>query len=668
MNKEYTRAVRNSISIKLTKTTLLIYFSVIIAISMVQVAAEYLIVKNNLLKELKVIEATFEPSIAKAMWDLSRNQLHTITDGMVKLPQIIGIVIEDNDGKRVISSGVVINDPGETILTYKNNKIVGSHEKRLLPHHFSITYVRAGQRTPLGKGIIYTSSAVVFERVQVGFFFIIINALIIAVTLWLSSYWIGRKLIIRPLSSLSESISRVNLGSSEYQKIDTDIKDQNELKLLEESFNNLLSRLYSAHKELSNNNVELEQKVHERTNELRKSEYLFRSAIEKSPIAMIVSMGADEKVVKLNSKFTELFGYNDADIPNVSAWWPLAYPDKAYRDKIRTDWTEAIERARAHQSEVEPLEVSVACKDGSTRHVSIQAASIGETNLVTFVDLTEMKRAETALRESEDFLNRTGDMAQVGGWEVDLDTMKVVWTRTTGRIHELPHGYFPDLEEAISYYHPEDQDHVRQCVQRAIESSEPFDFTVRLITAKGRERWVRALGQPIFDSGSCVRLSGTFQDITERLKLEEELRQSQKMESIGNLAGGIAHDFNNILSSIIGFTELALDETSKGTTLEDSLQEVYSAGKRAKDLVKQILAFARQSDEKRSPIQPGHGCKGSFKIHPFNHTHHDRNPAGNRERRPNHGQCNPGSSGIDEPLHKCSPCHGGSRWSIERES
>jgi signal transduction histidine kinase len=76
------------------------------------------------------------------------------------------------------------------------------------------------------------------------------------------------------------------------------------------------------------------------------------------------------------------------------------------------------------------------------------------------------------------------------------------------------------------------------------------------------------------------------------------------MEAIGNLAGGIAHDFNNILSSIIGFTELALDETSKGTLLEDSLQEVYSAGKRAKDLVKQILAFARQSDEKMGPIQP----------------------------------------------------------------
>ena len=219
------------------------------------------------------------------------------------------------------------------------------------------------------------------------------------------------------------------------------------------------------------------------------------------------------------------------------------------------------------------------------------------------IDITEQKRTEEALRESEDFLNRTGDMAQVGGWEVDLDTMKVVWTKTTGRIHELPHGYFPDLEEAISYYHPEDQDHVRQCVQRAIESSEPFDFTVRLITAKGRERWVRALGQPIFDSGSCVRLSGTFQDITERLKLEEELRQSQKMESIGTLAGGIAHDFNNILGIIVGNTELAMFDIPKWSPAQESLKEVREASLRARDLVTQILLFARQKEHTLSNIR-----------------------------------------------------------------
>ena len=92
-------------------------------------------------------------------------------------------------------------------------------------------------------------------------------------------------------------------------------------------------------------------------------------------------------------------------------------------------------------------------------------------------------------------------------------------------------------------------------------------------------------------------------DITERKELEVNLRQATKMESIGTLAGGIAHDFNNILSSIISFSELALDSVDEGSEVEDDLQEVRKAGMRAKDLVKQILTFARQSDETVKPVQ-----------------------------------------------------------------
>ncbi|MBA4394715.1 MAG: hypothetical protein C0407_14285, partial [Desulfobacca sp.] len=112
--------------------------------------------------------------------------------------------------------------------------------------------------------------------------------------------------------------------------------------------------------------------------------------------------------------------------------------------------------------------------------------------------------------------------------------------------------------------------------------------------------------------GRIIGLQGTTRDISERksqedrrLELENQIQRAQKLESIGTLAGGIAHDFNNILSSVIGYTELALLEVEKGTPLEDELHEVYRAGIRAKELVKQILAFSRKGSQEKKPIQIG---------------------------------------------------------------
>ena len=114
-------------------------------------------------------------------------------------------------------------------------------------------------------------------------------------------------------------------------------------------------------------------------------------------------------------------------------------------------------------------------------------------------------------------------------------------------------------------------------------------------------------------NGRRINLSD-IRDISERVESEKSLRiteaklqQSEKMESIGNLAGGIAHDFNNILSSIIGFSDIALANVEKNSELEDDLMEINQAGKRAAELVQQILIFARKSEEKLRPI----------KVHPI---------------------------------------------------
>lgn len=132
-------------------------------------------------------------------------------------------------------------------------------------------------------------------------------------------------------------------------------------------------------------------------------------------------------------------------------------------------------------------------------------------------------------------------------------------------------------------------------------NSHKANTTVQTLT-DGRT-W-RITGCPVNDSDG--RLAGVVEvseDITERKQLESQIRQSQKMESLGTLAGGIAHDFNNILTAILGFTGLSLNKIETGSELYEDLKEVYLAGVRAKDLVNQILTFSRRGETEQQPLQ-----------------------------------------------------------------
>jgi two-component system, cell cycle sensor histidine kinase and response regulator CckA len=115
-------------------------------------------------------------------------------------------------------------------------------------------------------------------------------------------------------------------------------------------------------------------------------------------------------------------------------------------------------------------------------------------------------------------------------------------------------------------------------------------------------------------------------DITHEVEVESRMRQAQKMEAIGTLAGGIAHDFNNILGGIIGFTDMALLQITPDTELHSNLLHIRQGGKRAADLVQQILTFSRQSAEEKVPVYGGSADQGKLEIDAghtaLNHCHH----------------------------------------------
>ncbi len=177
-------------------------------------------------------------------------------------------------------------------------------------------------------------------------------------------------------------------------------------------------------------------------------------------------------------------------------------------------------------------------------------------------------------------------------------------------------GYLPEEwigTRATDHCPPDEVNKTEKAINELYGSSRSHGFLAetRWRHKDGHFVPVEILSKQLVDhEGTVIGLQGSTRDISERKveeerrkELEDQVRRSQKLESIGTLAGGIAHDFNNILSSVIGYTELALYDMEKGSVLEGYLNEVHTAGLRAKELVKQILAFSRRSDQEKKPVQ-----------------------------------------------------------------
>ena len=219
--------------------------------------------------------------------------------------------------------------------------------------------------------------------------------------------------------------------------------------------------------------------------------------------------------------------------------------------------------------------------------------------VAVYRDITEQKCSEEAIRESEERLELALAGARLGTWDWNIQTGEVIfnerWAEMLGYTLDEIEPHVRAWEKLV---HPGDMPRVREALNKHLEGRTPFyEAEYRLLTKSGEWKWILDRGKVVErdGGGKPLRAAGTHLDLSERKRLEEQLRHIQKMEAVGTLAGGLAHDFNNILAGIIGYTSL-LRKTLKESPLAPDIEAIEKLAWRGADITKGLLTFSRKGE------------------------------------------------------------------------
>ena len=339
--------------------------------------------------------------------------------------------------------------------------------------------------------------------------------------------------------------------------------------------------------------------------DLKESGTYNRMLFENAPVGQAL-MTTDRDLIDVNPAYSRILGYTTEEIlrRNTTEFTPIKY---AKSDDIQ------MNRLR-QTGRFGPYEKEFLNKSGKAIPVRVSGHLMRRDNQdliwVVTEDITQQKKAAEALRRSEekfrDFAESTSDWF----WEMDADLR---FTTLSARYQEITR-----LDPAMILGKRRDEiPHLRSVNGnldehlKRLKARQSFkDFTLEVPRPDGSIFYSRISGKPIFDDkGVFSGYRGTGTDVTnivlaeaEREKLEIQLRQSQRLETVGTLAGGIAHDFNNLLMPILGYTDIMLKQLPEDNPMHGKLTRIGSAADRAKNLVQQILTFSRRGEQSRKPL------------------------------------------------------------------
>ncbi len=357
---------------------------------------------------------------------------------------------------------------------------------------------------------------------------------------------------------------------------------------------------------------------------LRANEESLATTLHSIGDAVLVT-DTEGRVIRMNAMAERLTGWFFADAQSR----PVEEVFRIVNEQTRAPAVVPVAKVLA-TGEIQGLanHTVLIARDGTEWPVADSAAPIrdaaGQVSgvVLVFRDVTMARQAERTirehnerleelvlertvqLRESEERLNFALRKSGTGGW--DLDLLDHTAHRTLE--HDRIFGYGSLLpqwtyEMFLEHVLPEDRAEVDRRFRAAITAQAEWNFECRIRRADGEVRWILATGEHQRDEvGQTRRMAGIVQDITERKMLEDQIRQTQKMEAVGQLAGGIAHDFNNLLTVVLGNLQLLEEPLNDQPEAAELLQDASKAAWRGAELCKRILAFSRRQNLSPEPI------------------------------------------------------------------
>ncbi len=618
--------IRNSVATRLLKIVFCFYIVFALLVTILHMFIEYNYQKGDVNNSLVEFQPTIESTLSMNLWHMDDQSLKSTIDSIVKIPLIVGIKIKDESKHIIAVDGVVAEadfsgkvEQDINFLGLRNGVDIASksnaYNLEIFQHTFPIYYRYKGQQRLLGEVTLFSNSSVIFDRVKVQFLLLVINSVLKSLALWVFFLLISNYILRRPLESIADAAENINVENLVNFKVKISSTGNDELSAIENSFNDMIKKLSDS----INKEKQTEQ-------DLRANENKFRTLVENVPgVTYRCINDKSWTMIYLSDEIERLTGYPSSDF--------IANHKRSFASIIHIEDTSLFERVVENAIENKTyftIEYRIVRADGQYCWVYEKGQCVFDDNEQlqfidgVIIDITERKTAESEIRKLRKYLTNIIDSMPSALIGVDESLKVTQWNKTiedsTGVI--AADAYGKSIEDVIPQMQSElgkiscsihTRTVQRNQIKRGVDEADICfeDVTIYPLVANGVK-------------GAVIRID----DITEKVRMEEILIQSEKMLSVGGLAAGMAHEINNPLAGMVQTVSVMSNRliekpnmpaniqaaTDAGTTM-DAINEfmrirdiprmiatINESGKRASTIVNNMLSFARKGSSEKATV------------------------------------------------------------------